>query len=197
MVKLQIFCIFTPTYLERNDQIWLVENFQMGWFNHQPNSRLGLWDDAWWIGSSWWWCAGGFANFRQVKGGKKGEVYYIWSNYSDLLWWFCKENGTPKISGKSRLVKYSFIWSDYIPSLKLTASKSPWKLMAKEVGSLSFLGALAYFQGCWLLVFRGVSGCNDCIILYIYNWAMKKPWLVRLYRGWKTTQLYRDYNKPL
>ena len=47
----------------------------MGWFNHQPNSRLGLWDDAWWIGSSWWWCAGGFANFRQVKGGKK--VRYI------------------------------------------------------------------------------------------------------------------------
>ena len=28
-------------------------------------------------------------------------------------------------------------------------------------------------------------------------WAMKKPWLFRVYRGWKATQLYRDYNKPL
>ena len=25
----------------------------------------------------------------------------------------------------------------------------------------------------------------------------KKPWWVRLYRGWKTTHLYKDYNKPL
>ena len=25
----------------------------------------------------------------------------------------------------------------------------------------------------------------------------KGPWLVRLYRGWHPTQLYRDYNKPL
>ena len=28
---------------------------------------------------------------------------------------FSKGNGTLKISGKSRLVKYYFIWPDYIP----------------------------------------------------------------------------------
>ena len=27
-------------------------------------------------------------------------------------------------------------------------------------------------------------------------WAMKKPWLFRVYRGWKTTQLCGDCNKP-
>ena len=26
---------------------------------------------------------------------------------------------------------------------------------------------------------------------------MKKPWLFRVYRGWKTTQLYRDYIKTI
>ena len=31
-----------------------------------------------------------------------------------------------------------------------------------------------------------------------FTWAMKKgPWLFGLYTGWWTTQLYRDYNKPL
>ena len=40
---------------------------------------------------------------------------YFWSNYSDLTrphpkWWFSK--GNPLISGKSRWVKYYFIWPD-------------------------------------------------------------------------------------
>ena len=29
------------------------------------------------------------------------------------------------------------------------------------------------------------------------TWAMKKTWLVGLYRGWNPTQVYRGYNKPL
>ena len=29
------------------------------------------------------------------------------------------------------------------------------------------------------------------------NWAKKKPWLFRVYRGWNPTQLYRDFDKPL
>ena len=34
--------------------------------------------------------------------------------------------------------------------------------------------------------------------LCIARWAVtSSPWLFCLYRGWQTTQLYRDYNRPL
>ena len=44
-----------------------------------------------------------------------GNIWLVWSNCSDLTrphpkWWFRK--GNPLILGKSRLVKYYFIWLD-------------------------------------------------------------------------------------
>ena len=55
-----------------------------------------------------------------------------------------------------------------------------------------------FFQGLSLLNFEGnptKDAQRDCLLV---NWAMKKTYCscLGVYSGWKTTQLYRDYNKP-
>ena len=38
---------------------------------------------------------------------------------------------------------------------------------------------------------------GQCWHFVTLAWTMKKPWLFRVYKGWKTSQLYREYNKSL
>ena len=64
----------------------------------------------------------------------------------------------------------------------------PWRICA---GVTSAAIAVQCFKWPQDLTLWG----KGCVHL---TWAMKKkPWLFRVYRGWNTTQLCRDYDKPL
>ena len=60
-----------------------------------------------------------------------------------------------------------------------------WKIQLKMIRYTIF--------GIQLLASWHIRMPPECPNTYGSTWAMKKPWLVRLFRGWHPTQLYRDY----
>ena len=92
-------------------------------------------------------------------------------------------------------------FKDYSPG-SLTAR--PWKMVGKEDDPF-LLGPKVTFQVRFVGFQVYVKGKDDFLrgSFPLYRHHQKqvsyenKPWVFRVFRGWWTTHLYRDYNKPL